>query len=102
MTWILSIVKNYEVKQLLFPKIFKKVLIAVHKIKKVMKRNKPAYMGMGILNFSSTLMDYFHYNYKRINFFIKLNYCLETLKKTSLILANIPKIQNFMTPQTKK
>lgn len=51
--------------------IFNKILIAFHKIKQVIKLSKPAYMGIGILNFSSTLMDYFHYNY------IKDKYCHE-------------------------
>lgn len=44
-------------------KIFNKSLIAVHKIKKVLKLNKPAYIIMGLLDFCSTLMEHFYYNY---------------------------------------
>ena len=43
-------------------KIFNKSLTAFYK-KKVLRLNKPAYMGMGIFNLNRTLMDDFHYNY---------------------------------------
>ena len=44
-------------------KIFSKNLVAVHKIKETLKLNRPAYVGMCILNLSKTLMYDFHYNY---------------------------------------
>ena len=44
-------------------KIFNKNLMAVHKIKKTLTLNRPAYVGMCILDLSKTLMYDFHYNY---------------------------------------
>ena len=44
-------------------KIFNKDLMAVHKIKETLMLNRPAYVGMTILNLSKTLMYDFHYNY---------------------------------------
>ena len=44
-------------------KIFNKNLVAVHKIKETRKLNRPAYVGMCILDLSKTLMYNFHYNY---------------------------------------
>jgi len=43
-------------------KIFNKNLVAVHKIKKALTLNRPAYVGMCILDLSKTLMYDFHYN----------------------------------------
>ena len=50
-------------------KIITEVLIAVHKIKETLKLDRPAYIGMCILDLSKTLMYDFHYNYikKRYN-----------------------------------
>ena len=44
-------------------KIFNENLVAVHKIKEVLTLNRPAYVGMCILDLSKTLMYDFHYNY---------------------------------------
>ena len=44
-------------------KIFNKNLVAVHKIKETLKLNRPAYVGMCILDLSKTLMYDFHSNY---------------------------------------
>ena len=44
-------------------KIFNENLVAVHKIKEKLTLNKPAYLGMCILDLSKTLMFDFHYNY---------------------------------------
>ena len=44
-------------------KIFNESLVAVHKIKETLLLNKPAYVGMCILDLSKTLMYDFHYNY---------------------------------------
>ena len=44
-------------------KIFNENLVAVHKIKETLTLNRPAYVGMCILDFSKTLMYDFHYNY---------------------------------------
>ena len=44
-------------------KIFNDNLVAVHKIKESLTLNRPAYVGMCILDLSKTLMYDFHYNY---------------------------------------
>ena len=44
-------------------KIFNENLMAVHKVKKSLILNSPAYVGMCILHLSKTLMYDFHYNY---------------------------------------
>ena len=44
-------------------KIFNENLVAVHKIKETLTLNRPAYVGMCILDLSKTLMYEFHYNY---------------------------------------
>ena len=43
--------------------IFNQNLVAVHKIKESLTLDKPAYVGMSILDISKTLMYDFHYNY---------------------------------------
>ena len=44
-------------------KIFNEDLVAVHKIKECLTLNRPAYIGMCILELSKLLMYDFHYNY---------------------------------------
>ena len=44
-------------------KIFNEDLVAVHKIKETLSLDRPAYVGMCILDLSKTLMYDFHYNY---------------------------------------
>ena len=44
-------------------KIFNENLVAVHKIKETLTLNRPAYVGMCILDLSKTLMYKFHYEY---------------------------------------
>ena len=44
-------------------KIFSENLMAVHKVKETLTLNRPAYVGMCILDLSKTLMYDFHYNY---------------------------------------
>ena len=44
-------------------KIFNENLVAVHKIKETLTLNRPAYIGMCILDLSKTLMYDFHYNH---------------------------------------
>ncbi|XP_068756169.1 uncharacterized protein [Montipora capricornis] len=44
-------------------KIFNENLVAVHKIKETLTLNRPAYVGMCILDISKTLLYDFHYNY---------------------------------------
>ena len=49
-------------------KIFNENLVAVHKIKETLTMNRPAYIGMCILDLSKTLMYDFHYNYIKHNY----------------------------------
>ena len=49
-------------------KIFNENLVAVHKIKEKLTLNRPAYVGMCILDLSKTLMYDFHYNYIKRNY----------------------------------
>ena len=44
-------------------KIFNENLMAVHKVKETLTLNRPAYVGMCILDLSKTLKYDFHYNY---------------------------------------
>ena len=44
-------------------KIFDENLMAVHKVKEILTLNRPAYVGMCILDLSKTLMYDFYYNY---------------------------------------
>ena len=43
--------------------IFNENLVAAHKIKEMLTLNRPAYVGMCILDLSKVLMYNFHYNY---------------------------------------
>ena len=43
--------------------IFNEKLVAVHRVKSPLLPNKPAFVGMAILDLSKTLMYDFHYNY---------------------------------------
>ena len=49
-------------------KIFNENLVALHKIKETLTLNRPAYVGMCILDLSKTLMYDFHYNYIKKNY----------------------------------
>ena len=49
-------------------KIFKEKLMAVHKVKETLTLNRPAYVGMSILDLSKKLMYDFHYNYMKKNY----------------------------------
>ena len=46
-------------------KIFNENLMAVHKVKEMLTLNRPAYVGMCILDLSKMLMYDFHYNYSK-------------------------------------
>ena len=49
-------------------KIFNENLVAVHKIKETITLNRPAYVGICILDLSKTLMYNFHYTYIKDNY----------------------------------
>ena len=44
-------------------KIFVNILVAIRKLKRALKLNKPAYIGMCFLESSKVLMYEFHYDY---------------------------------------
>ena len=56
-------------------KIFNESLIEVHKVKETLTLNRPAYVGMSILDLSKTLMYDFHYNYIKKSMATELDTC---------------------------
>ena len=88
-------------------KIFNENLVAVHKIKETLTMNRPAYIGMCILDLSKTLMYDFHYNYIKHKYGNKakllftdtdsLTYEIETTDATNSIIATIQKTHHILT-----
>ena len=58
-----KLMKSTSKRTFVTGKIFNEKLVAVHKIKETVTLNRPAYLGMCILDLSKTLMYDFHYNY---------------------------------------
>ena len=56
-------------------KIFKKNLMAVHKVEETLTLNRPASVGMCILGLSKMLMYDFHYNYIKRSITIEPDSC---------------------------
>ena len=97
-------------------KIFNENLVAIHKIKETLTLNRPAYVGMCILDLRKTLMYDFHYNYIKQKYNHKakllftdtdsLTYEIETndflMSKINLISVIIPKIVNSMIKLIRK
>ena len=95
-------------------KIFNENLVAVHKIKETLTLNRPAYVGMCILDLSKTLMYDFHYNYIKKKYGDKakllftdtdsLTYEIETfgMIKVNLIIATIQKTHHILIRQINK
>jgi len=101
-------------------KIFNENLVAVHKIKETLTLNRPAYVGMRILDLSKTLMYDFHYNYIKDKYQEKarllftdtdsLTYEIEAedvykdfwKSKIDLTIATIQRIHRILTRQIKK
>ena len=54
-------------------KIFNENLVAIHKIKETLTLNRPAFVGMCILDLSKTLIYDFHYNYIKKKYGEKAN-----------------------------
>ena len=84
-------------------KIFTEDLVAVHKIKETLKLDRPAHVGMCILDLSKTLMYDFHYNYikKRYNNKAKLLFtdtdslCYEI--ETRIFMRSYGRIEIYLT-----
>ena len=53
--------------------------LAIRKSKLALKLNKPAYIGMCILELKNALMYKFHYNYMKINMTTNQNFYSQTL-----------------------
>ena len=93
-------------------KIFNEDLVAVHKIKETLTLDRPAYVGMCILDFSKTLMYDFHYNYikSRYNNKAKLLFtdsdslCYEIKTKDKQLFDNsdYPKDSLYFSVENKK
>ena len=95
-------------------KIFRNSLVAIHKNKVTLMLNKPAYIGVCILELSKVLMHEFHYDYIRnkygnnsrllftdthsLMYEIKTEYFLATIKKC-LTLVIIQLSQKIMITQ---
>ena len=60
-------------------KIFDNNLVAIHKSKLALKLNKPAYIGMWILELSKVLMYEFHCDYIKKNMTKNQNYYSQTV-----------------------
>ena len=56
-------------------KIFNENLMAVHRVKETLTLNRPAYVGMCILDLSKTLMYDFHHNYIKRSITIEPDSC---------------------------
>ena len=56
-------------------KILTENLMAVHKVKETLTLNRPAYVGVCILDFSKMLIYDFHYNYIKRSMAIELSSC---------------------------
>ena len=70
---MLKIIKNMEVNQVLFHKIFfNKNLVAIHEIKPVLTFHKPIYVGLSVLDLNILFMYDYHYNYIKKKFDAKL------------------------------
>ena len=98
-------------------KIFDNNIVAIHKSKLASKLNKPAYIGISILDLSNVLMYEFHYDYIKnkydnkskllfsdtdsLMYEIKTEYVYEDFStdKKSLILVNIRSSQNAILIQ---
>ena len=59
----IGLVHSFDSLKFVSSKIFFENLVAVHKIKGTLVLNRPAYVGMCILDVSKTLMYDFHYKY---------------------------------------
>ena len=101
-------------------KIFNENLMAVHKVKETLTLNRPAYVGMCILDLSKTLMYDFHHNYIKKNYNNRarllftdtdsLTYEIEAedvykdfgMTKTCLITATIRRAHHIIAMSIKK
>ena len=99
-------------------KIFDNNIVVIHKSKLASKLNKPAYIGISILDLSNVLMYEFHYDYIKnkydnkskllfsdtdsLMYEIKTEYVCEDFSsdKKCLILVNIRSSQNAILIQT--
>ena len=53
-------------------KILSENLVAIHKVKPVLRLNKPIYVGFCVLELSKLFMYDFHYNYFKLNYDVEL------------------------------
>ena len=83
-------------------KIFSEDLVAVHKLKEILTLDRPAFVGMCILDLSKTLMYEFHYNYIKSRYDNKRNYYLQIRivyvmkSKRRIFIMSFGKIKNYL------
>ena len=83
-------------------KIFSEDLVAVHKLKEILTLERPAFVGMCILDLSKTLMYEFHYNYIKSRYDNKRNYYLQIRivyvmkSKRRIFIMSFGKIKNYL------
>ena len=91
-------------------KIFNEDLVAVHKIKETLTLDRPAYVGMCILDLSKTLMCDCHYNYIKSRYNNKAellftdtdSLCYEMRTNNYLTIVITPKIVHTLVWRIKK
>ena len=99
-----------------WPEIFNKKLVSLHKIKEVLTLNKPAYIGISILNLSKTfiatyrkhmaiklkIIVYRHWQFDEWNLNKWCIWRLSYVTQASLILVNVQKLKNVMPKEGRK
>ena len=86
-------------------KIFNEDLVAVHKIKETLTLDRPAYVGMCILDLSKTLMYDFHYNYIKSRYNNKAKLLFTDTDQTvfvmrlrqGMFIRNFGRTNNYLT-----
>ena len=82
-------------------KIFNENLIAVHKIKETLTLNRPAYVGMSILDLSKTLMYDFHYGYLKKKYRSKAQLLFTDTNSLTYEIETEDTYQNFWNDKDK-
>ena len=82
-------------------KIFNENLVAMHKIKETLTLNRPAYIGMSILDISKTLMYEFHYDYIKKKYGNKAKLLFTDTDSLTYMIETEDVYQNFWKDKKK-
>ena len=82
-------------------KIFNENLVAVHNIKETLTLNRPAYVGMCILDISKTLMYHFHYGYVKKKYGSKARLLFTDTDSLTYEIETKDAYQNFWNDKDK-